>query len=289
MKVLITGANGQLGRALQRSVPADAVVIACGHADMDIGDAAQVAARVAEHQPDLIINAAAYTAVDKAESEVAAAQRGNAEGPAHLADAARALPHTRLLHVSTDFVFDGSSSRPYTVDAATAPLGVYGATKLAGERVVLNALPGRSLVMRTAWVYAAQGNNFMRTMLRLMKERGTVRVVADQIGTPTSADSLAQAIWRCATRPHVHGIHHWSDAGVASWYDFAVAIAEEAAARGLLPAGVQVLPIATEDFPTPAKRPAYSVLDKRATLAALDLPAVHWREMLRRVLDEVRD
>ena len=283
MKVLVTGAEGQLGRLLARTAPAGAAVTALGRVGLDIGDPDAVQAKVRALSPALIINAAPYTAVDKAESEPELAARVNATGPRNLAVAARAAG-ARLVHVSTDFVFDGLAGSPYRVDAATHPLGVYGRTKRDGELAVLEELPDRSLVVRTAWVYAAEGRNFMHTMLRLMRERGTVRVVADQVGSPTSAQALAAALWQLAGAG-VTGVQHWTDAGVASWYDFAVAIAEEAAALGLLPAGVAVTPIGTADYPTPARRPAYSVLDKSSLPAGL-APA-HWRQELRAVLKEI--
>ncbi len=233
--------------------------------------------------PAVIINAAAFTAVDRAETEVDAARRVNGLGPRHLARAA-AASGARLVHISTDFVFDGHASVPYAPDAPTAPLGIYGQTKLEGEQAVRELLPDAAVIVRTSWVYAAHGANFLRTMLRIMGEKGQVRVVADQIGTPTAADSLAEILWALTQRPDVMGLQHFSDAGVASWYDFAVAIAEEASALGLLPPGVRVSAIGTADYPTPARRPSYSVLDKRALLAALAPEHHHWRVSLRRVL-----
>ena len=285
-RVLLAGASGQVGLACARLAPAGVEMLALGHAEFDIGDAAAVSARIAQFQPDLIINAAAYTAVDKAESEHDAARRGNAAGPANLAAALAGRPDARLIHLSTDFVFDGRGSVPYAPEAATAPLGVYGASKLAGEQAVRERLGERALVLRTAWVYSANGNNFLRTMLRLMA-KGPVRVVADQVGTPTSATSLAEVIWKFAGEP-AGGVFHWTDAGVASWYDFAVAISEEAAAAGLLPAPASVTPIATPDYPTPARRPSYSVLDTSATTRRLGVAPVHWRTRLRAVLGELR-
>ena len=249
---------------------------------------------IRDFAPALVINASAYTAVDRAEQEDEAAARANVAGPANLAAALAA--HTgagpgtrapRLLHVSTDYVFDGSASTPYAPDSPTAPLGVYGRTKLAGEAAALAALPGRVTIVRTAWVYSARGRNFLQTMLRLMRERGEVRVVADQVGTPTSAVSLAAVAWGLGLRLPTAGTFHWTDAGVASWYDFAVAIAEEALAAGLLQSAPAVRPITTADYPTAARRPAYSVLDCAATRAALGLEAVHWRVSLRAVLREM--
>jgi dTDP-4-dehydrorhamnose reductase len=281
MKVLVTGAGGQLGQALQACAPAGATLVALSHGELDIGDAAAVSRRTATERPDVVVNAAAYTAVDKAESDEAAAYRINAHGPGHLAAAARA-EGARFVHVSTDFVFDGQSGIPYGPDHPTAPLGVYGASKRAGEEAVLAADPG-ALIIRTAWVYGVTGHNFVRTMLRLMAERDEVRVVADQIGTPTYAASLAQAIWALEAA-RGQGIHHWTDSGAASWYDFAVAIQEEALAIGLLNREAAILPIATSDYPTPAKRPSYSVLDKRSAVALSGAPAPHWRVNLRHML-----
>lgn len=282
MKALITGANGQLGWSLQQTAPAGAELICTDVAELDICDAAAVDAFVAEHKPDLILNAAAYTAVDKAESEEALALRINAEAVANLATAAR-LHSARLVHVSTDFVFDGVSGVPYKPDAAPAPVSAYGRTKLAGEQAAGEA----ALIVRTAWVYAPKGHNFVRTMLRLMAERDEVRVVADQIGTPTYAPDLAAALWALATKG-ITGIHHYTDSGAASWYDFAVAIQEEGLAVGLLNRVVPVIPIATSDYPTPATRPHYSVLDKSSAFAALGGPAPHWRTNLRKMLQEIK-
>jgi len=282
VKVLVTGADGQVGRMLRATCPADVELIACGHGDLDIVAAGSVRERVARERPDVIINAAAYTAVDKAQSEPAQAHAINAAGPGFLATAA-AECGARLIHLSTDFVFDGRASSPYPADAPTHPLSVYGTTKLAGERAVLEALPDDALIVRTAWVYAAEGTNFMRTMLRVMRERGAVRVVTDQVGTPTAARPLAMLLWQLAARREIRGIHHWTDAGVASWYDFAVAIAEEGGALGLLPSAVTVTPIATEEYPTPARRPSYSVLDKRSLMALGYIPT-HWRQRLRETL-----
>ena len=286
MKVLITGAQGQVGRALLKAVPQAAHPVPMTRAELDIGDERAVMSSIQAHRPDVIINTAAYTAVDRAESEPDLAERANTAGPRYLALAAATIG-ARLVHVSTDFVFDGKSSTPYRTDAPTNPQSIYGRTKLAGEGAVLQALPRHSVVLRTAWVYAATGTNFVRTMLRLMGTKGSVRVVTDQIGSPTSADSVAHVVWALAARPDLKGIYHWTDAGVASWYDFAVAIAEESAAIGLLPSDVRVDPIATEEYPTPARRPAYSVLDKRPLLSELSVPIHHWRCGLRTVLREI--
>lgn len=285
MKILLTGAEGQVGRAVRQLAPAGNALVGLSHRELDIADRAAVEACVQRHRPAVIVNAAAYTAVDRAEAEPEVAERVNAQGPAHLAAAARHVG-SRLVHVSTDFVFDGLTSTPYRPEAPTHPLNVYGLTKRRGEEAVLRALP-EAVVLRTAWVYAAEGRNFLRTMLRLMATNGAVRVVSDQIGTPTAARSAAVAIWKIIGSPHVQGIHHWTDAGVASWYDFAVAIAEEGAALGLLAREVTVSPITADDYPTAARRPRFSVLD-RSSLAALGIPPLHWRAALRAVLREIQ-
>lgn len=207
MKVLIVGAKGQLGRGLSRTAPAAAHIVSHDIDTLDITDAAAIAAVMRAEQPEIVFNAAAYTAVDKAESEADAAYAVNATAVGYLADAARAVD-ARFVHVSTDFVFDGRSGVPYKPDAPTAPLGVYGRTKLEGEE----AAGGDALIVRTAWVYAPTGGNFVRTMLRLMGERPEVRVVSDQIGTPTYAPGLAAALWTLAAKGAT-GTHHYTDAG----------------------------------------------------------------------------
>ena len=289
VRVLITGAAGQLGQALIHAVPKNAQVQALDRGRLDITDAAAVAAAVREFQPTVIINAAAYTAVDKAEQEPEAAFGVNALAPKLLAQAARSIADCRMIHVSTDYVFDGASSKPYAANDATHPVGVYGQSKRTGEEAVLAALEHRAVVLRTAWLYGAQGRNFLHTMLRLMRERVSVRVVADQIGTPTSTASLAKVIWAMVARSPISGLQHWTDGGVASWYDFAVAIAEEALVRGLLNKIPEVIAISTAEFPTPARRPALSVLDKTGTIVAVGFAPHHWRISLRAVLDELAE
>jgi dTDP-4-dehydrorhamnose reductase len=288
MKVLITGAGGQVGKALLASVPPHVEVLGLGRAELDIGNADAVRSRVAAFQPAVIINAAAYTAVDKAESEPELADAINAQGPRFLAQAALAIPGCRLLHISTDYVFDGKGSAAYKTSDPTNPLSTYGRTKLAGEEAVIEVLGERAVVLRTAWVYAAEGKNFLLTMLRLMRERGAVRVVADQSGTPTTADSIAGALWALAYKSDTRRILHWTDAGKATWYDFAVAIAEEGHAAGLLPKSVQVTAITTADYPTPAHRPGNSVLDWSETVPQLGLTPAPWRDNLRATLAKLR-
>lgn len=286
MKILVLGGGGQVARALAATAPAQHEVVARSRGELDIGDEAAVDRELLTGRYDWILNAAAYTAVDRAEDEPELARRVNETAVGHLAQGA-ARHGGRLLHLSTDFVFDGASSRPYLPTDPTHPLGVYAATKLAGERRVLEA-GSSGVVLRTAWVYAAEGKNFVLTMLRLMREREEVRVVCDQVGTPTWATGIARAVWGLVGAAVPGGIHHWTDLGVASWYDFAVAIQEEALQRGLLSRAVPVLPIPTAAYPTRARRPAYSVLDTQTTRALAGAPAHHWRTNLRTMLDELR-
>ncbi len=280
MKILITGANGQLGGALQQLAPAWAEINAIDIDYCDLTDAGMLTARLVVEAPDVIINAAAYTAVDKAESDERLARAINADAVATMV---KAMSETggKVVHVSTDFVFDGGSSAAYDPSAARNPLSAYGRTKAEGE----DHLRPQDLLVRTAWVYEAGGANFVRTMIRLMNERDQLGVVADQIGSPTWASGLARTIWGLVKKQATGTFHH-SDAGVASWYDFAVAIAEEAHALGLLARIPTIRPITTADYPTPAQRPAFSLLDCRATRAMLGDEAVHWRTNLRHMLKE---
>ncbi len=285
MKVLITGANGQVGQALQSLAPENMSLVTLDRSGLDISDLTAVGSILGQVSPDLIINAAAYTSVDRAEREAESAFAANKTGPSNLALVAQKVG-ARLLHISTDFVFDGRASSPYRPDHPLAPLGVYGQSKADGEAAMQANLPS-ALIVRTGWVYAAKGSNFLLTMLRLMRERPEVRVVADQIGTPTHADGLARAIWALAVGKH-QGILHYSDSGTASWYDFAVAIQEEALAQGLLENAIPIVPIRTQDYPTLAQRPAYSVLDKTDTIGLLGGPSAHWRQELRLALAQLR-
>jgi len=277
VKVLITGAGGQLGRGLIASAPAEADLHPVDIDDCDLTDAAAIAALVRDTAPDLVINAAAYTAVDKAEEDEDTARAINAGAVAALV----AAHPGKLVHVSTDFVFDGMASRAYSPDDARKPLSAYGRTKAEGE----DHLRGSDILVRTAWVYTAGGANFVRTMLRLMAEKPALNVVADQIGAPTWAPGLAQVIWGLVANG-ASGTFHHSDAGVASWYDFAVAIQEEALALGLLDQAIPITPIPTSMYPTPAARPAFSLLDCSKTRALLGDGYTHWRTNLRTMLKE---
>jgi dTDP-4-dehydrorhamnose reductase len=283
MKVLVLGCNGQLGITLVNSAPDDIDLIGLDLPELDITNADALLECCREARPNVIINAAAYTAVDKAESEAELATAANVDGPRNIALAAQEIG-ARLIHISTDFVFDGASSIPYKTDADTRPLNVYGHTKRAGELAVLEETSGAAVVVRTSWLYSKEGSNFVKTMLRLMDERDELRVVADQTGTPTWSMSLVQAIWAIVHSPEHSGIFHWADGGETSWREFAVAIQEEALALGLLEDQVPIHPITTEDYPSVAKRPRYSVLDCSTTQAALNLKPEQWRSNLQKML-----
>lgn len=285
MKILIVGSNGQLGWELRRSCPASHAMAAIDFPEIDISNESSVRKIIDEQQPDWVINCAAYTHVDQAETDVAAALAINGEGVGYLARAVKDVK-ARMVHISTDFVFDGNSSRPYRPEDIPAPLSVYGTTKLAGERAVLDLLQAEGLIIRTAWLYSAHGNNFVHTMIRLMREKPVLNVIEDQIGTPCWANGLARAVW-AAIENNLKGIFHWTDAGVASWYDFAVAIQEEALLAGLLERAIPVLPIPQEKYPTPARRPRFSLLDKSSFTAATGMMPSHWRQQLRRMIREL--
>ena len=293
MTVLLFGGNGQVGHELRRSLRAlgDVVVTTrsgqlpdgarCEVADFDCPDS--LAALVQRVAPAIVVNAAAYTAVDKAEDDVDAAFRTNAEAPGVLARAC-ALRDIPFVHYSTDYVFDGQGSRPYREDDPTAPLGVYGASKLAGEDAI-RAAGGRHLILRTAWVYGQHGHNFMKTMLRLGAERDELRVVADQVGTPTPAALIADVTTELlGLRDAPSGTFHLTPRGETSWHGFAEAILEEALARGLIPRAPKVIPIATSDYPTRARRPGYSRLDIGRLEQVLGRALPEWRTGLRQVL-----
>ncbi len=280
MKVLVTGAAGQVGQALLQKVPDHIEAVPLTRAQLDLAEGAAIQALVHSERPDWVINAGAYTAVDKAESEPELAMAINGDAPAHFANA---LSETggRLLQISTDFVFDGAASTPYAPDAKRNSLSVYGRSKATGE----DGAGNEAIILRTSWVYAAGGGNFVRTMLRLMRERDTLRVVADQTGAPSWAPEIARTIWALIAEGDA-GIYHHRDAGETSWHGFAEAIAEEALELGLIERLPKVEPIATREYPTPAARPAYSVLDDSATRAHLGDRTQPWRQNLRAMLVE---
>ncbi|MFJ5510697.1 dTDP-4-dehydrorhamnose reductase [Pectobacterium jejuense] len=258
MKILLTGANGQLGRCFQDRLPAHWQIWSTDASELDITDLKQVEAAIVRYQPDAIVNAAAYTAVDKAESEPVLAEKINVTGPHNLASVAHEQG-IRFVHISTDYVFDGTATTPYVESSTTNPLSVYGKTKLAGELAVISAAP-ESIIVRTAWVFSEYGNNFVKTMLRLAKERDALSIVADQKGCPTYAGDLAQATISLLEKNAESGIYHYCGDKEVSWYEFAKTIFEMAKQQGVIDKMPQVTAIATEHYPTPAHRPQYSSL-----------------------------
>ncbi len=299
MKVLLTGAAGQLGQALRQQLPAGVELIATrrsgdgGGADgsllpLDLADAGACHAMVLEHRPHWVLNAGAYTAVDKAESEPDLALAVNGGAPRAFAEA---LLDTggRLLQVSTDFVFNGRQGSPYRPDQPRDPLGAYGRSKAAGEEAVEQLLggSGRGVILRTSWVIGPAGKNFALTMLRLHREREQIGVVADQVGCPTSTATLAAACWRVISANLQEPVLHWSDAGAASWFDVAVAVGELGLELGLLERMAMVTPLTTAEYPLPAQRPSYSLLDCSGSRRTLGLAPTPWRQALRRLLEGV--
>lgn len=285
MKILLFGANGQFGSELIKNCPEGICLKAPGHSEIDFKNADSLKESIADFQPDWIINAVAYTAVDKAEEDAELADRINHKAVGIIAATAKAYD-IRMLHISTDFVFDGNQTIPYKPYDLPSPISVYGKTKLAGEQAVTACLGSKTVIIRTAWLYGCHGQNFVKTMLRLMGEKDSIKVVNDQIGTPTWTRGLAITAWG-AVQEGISGIFHWTDAGVTSWYDFAVAIQEEALACGLLTNKIPVYPISSAQYPTPAQRPPYSVLDTTDICRKLDLKAEHWRVQLRCMLKEL--
>ncbi|WP_031550128.1 dTDP-4-dehydrorhamnose reductase [Parvularcula oceani] len=284
--LLVTGAHGQVGHALTRLAGLHGFKpVALGSSELDITDAAAVERAAQAHAPAAVVNAAAYTGVDKAEEEEARAQAVNADGPAHLARVfGSAVP---LLHFSTDYVFDGEGKRPYREDDSTAPLGAYGRTKLAGEKTILAA--ARGSVMRTAWVYSDHGGNFLKTMLRVGRERGALSVVDDQIGTPTHAADIAEAalvmLRKQMEAPGLAGLYHYTASGQTSWHGFAAAIFEALESETGERVGLSAIP--SSDYPTPAARPAYSVLDGSRIERTFGVTRPDWRAPVAGTVAEV--
>lgn len=281
MKVLLTGANGQLGCCFRDRCPIGWRILATDFDTLDIADLEQVRNIAASYQPDFIVNAAAYTAVDKAESEPQLAALINAIGPKNLAVVANEIG-ARLVHVSTDYVFDGQAKAPYTESSETNPLGVYGKTKRDGEVAVSQTQPN-ALIIRTAWVFSEYGNNFVKTMLRLGKERDVLNVVADQLGCPTYAGDIAQAIIDLLSKNAPGGVYHFCGDSEVSWHEFAKTIFAIALQQGRLQKAPVVNSITTEQYPTPAKRPKYSTLDC-AKIERQGVLLSHWRERIETVL-----
>lgn len=287
MKILVAGKNGQVGRSLVDLLEAqtELTFLALGREELDITDPIQVDKIVTEFQPNIIINAAAYTAVDKAEQESELANAINKEGPQNLALAASSI-NAAIIHISTDYVFDGESAESYTESDVTAPQGEYGRSKLAGEHAVAQACP-KHIILRTAWVFGEHGNNFVKTMLRLAKTRDILGVVADQYGGPTYAGDIANAILeiskQIARDSNAYGVYHFSGFPHVSWHTFAEKIFEIALDKDVLVKPIKVNPITTLDYPTPAKRPANSRLNCDKIHNAFGIKQSDWQAALVRI------
>ncbi|NMH60203.1 dTDP-4-dehydrorhamnose reductase [Alteromonas ponticola] len=285
MSIVVIGKSGQLSYELRRLLGDSATYF--GRDDVDITDYNALSTTLNALKPSALINASAYTAVDKAESDSAAAHMVNATGVSNLASYCKETG-AFFVHISTDYVFNGQKGSPYSVDDPIEPQGVYGESKAEGEKALKSILPDDSCLIRTAWVYSVHGNNFVKTMLKLMSDKPKLTVIDDQVGSPTWAKGLAEACLFAATQ-RVSGTYHWTDEGVCSWFDFALAIQELAISKGLLTRGIEISPIPTAQYPTPAKRPHYSVLDKALTRDVFNsLHPTHWRTQLSAMLDELK-
>lgn len=280
-KILVTGGSGQLGRELRLKAQIfhDHTFVFTDRSELNIADAFQVRHVMERERPSCVINCAAYTAVDRAESDADAVMSINHSGAELCANEAHRID-AGFIHVSTDFVFDGKKSTPYFEDDMTSPLGVYGLSKREGERAVLDAHPD-ACIIRTSWLYSAYGTNFVKTMLRLGRERSEIGVIADQVGSPTWAADLADVLLQ-AVSADLSGIFHYSNEGVASWYDFAIAIME---LSGL---SCDVRPLETHEYPTPAQRPAYSIMNKRKIRSALNISIPYWRVSLQKCIERLK-
>lgn len=288
-KILLIGITGQIGQELQQTLPSIGEVIGVGRPELDLSQPEQIKERIAQIKPNTIVNAAAYTAVDKSESESDLAMAINATAPKAIAIAAQDI-NARVLHISTDYVFNGQNYTPYKEGDRPDPLGVYGKSKLLGE-IGIKENCDRHLILRTAWVYGSKGHgNFVKTMLRLGAERTELKVVADQIGSPSWSYDIALAITqllaKSLTDESIKGIYHFTNSGVASWYDLALATFDEAKQLGFPLKVEQVVPITTAEFPTPTQRPAYSVLAKTKITETLGMHPPYWRDSLRKMLSE---
>jgi dTDP-4-dehydrorhamnose reductase len=285
VRALVTGAGGQLGVELLRTAPKDVHVTGLKHSECDIADRASVDAAFAEIRPDVVINAAAYNAVDDAEKNSKVAYAVNATGPGNLARAAERAG-SRIIHISTDYVFDGASREPYRPTDATNPLNTYGKSKLAGEREVEQAASDH-LIIRTSWLFSAHGRNFLQIILAELKGGRPVRAINDQVSVPTACRGLAQAIWLCAPRRGPTGVAHWVDKGKATRYHQAVAIREMALRREIIASAEPVEGISISEFPSAAVRPRYSVMDGSALSRQIGKQQRPWKDWLREILDEI--
>lgn len=289
MNIVIIGRSGQLAFELSRELKnSQHQVTYLGRDDIDITSTSSIEEKLSPLFVDVLINASAYTSVDKAEEGTDECNAINALAVTNLATFCKATG-AFMVHVSTDYVFNGHKGSPYLTDDPIEPQGAYGRSKAEGEKALLEIIPEASCLIRTAWVYSSHGNNFVKTMLRLMADKPKLTVIDDQIGTPTWAKGLAE-VCVCAAVNKTTGVYHWTDEGVASWYDFALAIQELGIEKGLLNNAIPVLPIPSSEYPTPAKRPHYSVLNKESAREAFaSCKPTHWRKQLATMLDELLD
>ena len=279
MKIIVIGKSGQLAWELSQLSSPEHEILCLGRNDINLQNIAAITHSLQLHKAAGVINASAYTAVDKAESDVENTYALNGKAVGNLAQACKNLS-LAFVHISTDFVFHGDKGVPYLPGDEIRPLGIYGASKAQGEQLITQVYPERSTIIRTSWVYSTHGNNFVKTMLNLMNTKPELGIISDQIGSPTYAKGLAAACIASLTH-NITGIHHYTDTGVASWFDFAVAIQNMGYELGLLTKKIPIKPITTAQYPTPAKRPHYSVLDKSSLMLALpDLSFVHWQIQL---------
>ena len=293
MRILLIGATGQLGKTFIKTKPKNIEIIECTRANLDLSNLDALHDFILNSDAKFVINSAAYTEVDKAELESELAYLINAEAPKAIANAVSKTKGS-LIHISTDFVFDGKKNIPYNPKDYVKPLGIYGKSKAKGEEYVLNFK--NNLVVRTSWLYGDFGKNFCLTMLRLHKEKSftkqPLKVVSDQIGAPTSTYSLSRFCWKIIASltksKNIPPLLHWCDAGVASWYDFAVSIGEIAVEKGLISEAAQVIPIKSAEYKTLAKRPHFSLLDCQDSKSILNANQLHWREELKKVLEEIK-
>jgi dTDP-4-dehydrorhamnose reductase len=288
--IVVTGATGQLGQTLaqlwaESPLPQYQLKV-LSRSELDIAKAGMTDAVLSELKPSVVVNAAAYTQVDKAESDSESAALVNAQAVGAIARWV-AANQARLIHISTDFVFDGTSKTPYTPDQKTGPLGAYGSSKLAGEQQIKALANERSAIVRTSWLYSEFGNNFVKTMLRLMGEKEQLSIVNDQIGSPSSTHGLAALIFAMILHQRYQGIYHWTDGASISWFEFAQEIQGQALQEGLLSKAIPISRISTIDYPTPARRPAYSVLDRSRALGEFECPTEDWKTQLRLVIKEL--
>ena len=289
MNVIIFGARGQLGQCLADIVSSGICAEFLSREDCDLLQPDSIKRTLDKKKPDFFINAAAYTDVDRAESEAEVAHRVNGKAVGAIAEWV-SYNRARLIHLSTDFVFDGKSQRPYQINDKMNPLGAYGASKEAGEKQVKELAPKATMVIRTSWVYSEYGSNFVKTMLRLMRESKSLSVVDDQLGSPTYAGSLARIIWTIINMDYFQpGIFHWTDNGTITWYQFACTIQAEATKLGLLNRSIPIKPISTDEYPTSAKRPAYSALDTSKLEQLTSQRARDWQLNLNYVLNRLKD